>query len=444
MENEEWRMENEQKRNLAKRLFFHSPFAIRHSPFVALLIVFSTSAQLHAQPAAQSLMDLKPEPLLPGKMNSTEHHPPSEFEAEEEAKPPSHFWLNADYLLWWIKDSKIPVLLTSGSGSDPLPAALGQPGTAIIFGGGNVNNYNRSGVRFSAGYWFDDDQSFGVEGGYFFLASRSIRVDLQSGAFPGSIILGRPFVDVTTTTQDVGIIALQNLSSGSVEVISSSRLQGAEINAMAKLPLGYGIHLTGLAGFRYLQLDENINVADNEAVSPQIVLIGGDSISTIDKFAAHNRFYGGQIGVRGDYGYGRWSFAMSGKFALGGTQEVIRIQGQTSVTSATGIVVYPAGFLALATNSGRFTQDEFAFVPEVNLTVGYQITDHLRAFVGYTFLYISSVARPGDSIDLGLNPSQIPLSLTNGTLVGPVRPLASVHDTDFWAQGLNFGVEFTY
>jgi hypothetical protein len=427
-----------------KHRFHHSPFSILLSPFLlSLLAPFVLFTAASAQPAAQSLMDLKAEPLVPGQLGK-DHLNHSEFDSEEEVKQPPQFWLSGEYLLWWIKDSKIPVLLTSGSATDPLPGALGQPGTAILFGGGNVNNYNRSGARFTAGFWFDDEQDFGLESSYFFLASRSVKVDLRSSALPGSLILGRPFVNVATGMQDVGIIALPGLSSGTVEVLSTSRLQGAELNATTKLHLGGGFNLTGLAGFRYLQLDENINVDDNEMVSPSTVLIGGDAISVIDKFETHNRFYGGQLGVRGDYHSGRWSLEMLGKLALGGMREVVRIQGLTIVTSAAGLTTFPAGFLALPTNSGRFTRDELTLVPEAGVTVGYQITDHLRATFGYTFLYISSVTRPGDSIDLALNPSQIPLSLTTGPLTGPARPAARVQDTEFWAQGLSFGLEFSY
>src|SRR5260370_16439604 len=135
---------------------------------------------------------------------------------------------------------------------------------------------------------------------------------------------------------------------------------------------------------------------------------------------------------------------MIGKFVMGGMSEVGRLQGPRIAPTAGVITMFPAGFLALPTNSGRFTRDELALVPEAGVTVGYQITDHLRATVGYTFLYISSVTRPGDSIDLALNPSQIPLSLTAGPLAGPARPAARVQDTEFWAQGLSFCLAFSY
>jgi len=51
----------------------------------------------------------------------------------------SRFWVSGEYLLWWIKDSHYPVLLTGGAPTDALPGALGMPGTRVLFGG-DVDN----------------------------------------------------------------------------------------------------------------------------------------------------------------------------------------------------------------------------------------------------------------------------------------------------------------
>ena len=43
--------------------------------------------------------------------------------------------------------------------------------------------------------------------------------------------------------------------------------------------------------------------------------------------------------------------------------------------------------------------DKFAVVPEVGFNVGYQVTPHLKFFVGYSMLYWSRVLRAGDQVD---------------------------------------------
>jgi hypothetical protein len=64
--------------------------------------------------------------------------------------------------------------------------------------------------------------------------------------------------------------------------------------------------------------------------------------------------------------------------------------------------------------------------------------------VGYSFLYLSSVVRPGDQIDRVLNVTRIPNFVPGAVPSGPLRPMPLIHDTDFWAQGINFGVEFRF
>jgi hypothetical protein len=83
-------------------------------------------------------------------------------------------------------------------------------------------------------------------------------------------------------------------------------------------------------------------------------------------------------------------------------------------------------------------------VPEGGVTLGYQVTSHLRVTLGYTFLYTSNVVRPGNLIDRGVNPSQVNALLGQGAFAGPVRPAFPGGDSDFWVQGLNFGMEFRY
>lgn len=74
---------------------------------------------------------------------------------------------------------------------------------------------------------------------------------------------------------------------------------------------------------------------------------------------------------------------------------------------------------------------------QVNL--GYNITDHVRVFVGYDFLYLSNVIRAGDQVNLNVNPNRF-----LGISGGPANSPFAFHTSDYWAQGLNFGLEFRW
>jgi len=80
------------------------------------------------------------------------------------------------------------------------------------------------------------------------------------------------------------------------------------------------------------------------------------------------------------------------------------------------------------------------------LKLGYEIKRNTRAFVGYDITYWDEVVRPGDQINRRVNLSQNAVLDPNGLgrLVGPAQPAPLFTRSGFWAQGLNFGLEFLY
>jgi hypothetical protein len=100
----------------------------------------------------------------------------------------------------------------------------------------------------------------------------------------------------------------------------------------------------------------------------------------------------------------------------------------------------PGLTFALPTNIGITSRNEFAVIPEFQLQVSYDFTPNLRAFAGYNYLYWSEVVRPGDQIDRVVNASQ----RQGGVLLGAARPQPRFESTDFWAQGLNVGMQVRY
>ena len=123
-------------------------------------------------------------------------------------------------------------------------------------------------------------------------------------------------------------------------------------------------------------------------------------------------------------------------------QQVADVDGATDVHNPDGSrTFFQGGLYALRSNIGRHQRDELAFIPEVGLNVGVRLTRHLKLFIGYAFLWISTVARAAEQIDPVINVSQFP---GDRPLVGRTRPAAKFHGTDFWAQGLSFGLELSY
>ena len=61
---------------------------------------------------------------------------------------------------------------------------------------------------------------------------------------------------------------------------------------------------------------------------------------------------------------------------------------------------------------------------------------------------MSTVVRPGDQINRNLNASRIPFFGRANPAAAPPsnspQPLFQFHESDFWAQGITFGMEFQY
>jgi len=349
---------------------------------------------------------------------------------------------------------KVPPLVTTGPLSATGPT-LGAPGTTVLFGGDEIDDdFLRSGGRFTLGFWLNECQTKGIEASYFFLGSRSTNFDASSSGAPGSSLLGRPFFDTSTGTQGVELLAVPGFAAGAVRVGTNSNLQGAEVNGICNLCCGCCYRLDLLAGPRWLELDERITITESTTLLANpatpaffagsgLPVVAGDHIVTTDRFSTHNDFYGGQIGARYELRRGKAYVDLLGKVALGVTHQTLEVDGSTAVTPPGGATVTtPGGLYALPGNIGHYTHDEFAVVTEVGINAGYQLTNHLRGFVGYTFLYWSDVARPVDQIDRNVNSTLVPTSIVapGGP---PTLPLA-IKDTPFWAHGVNVGLEFRF
>jgi hypothetical protein len=353
--------------------------------------------------------------------------------------PGNRFYTSTDYLLWWVKGSNTPVLVTRGSAGDPTPGALGLPGTSVLFGGRNTEDNPFSGVRTMVGYWFSDDHALGIEAGGFILGQQGKNFSATSN---GGTILTRPFVDATTGLQTTELVAGPNVLAGTVSVNTQTQLWGYEANLRSNFLCGslWGGHYytDALIGFRGLGLDDSVDIHES------LVILGGNSaggrFEIEDRFEARNRFYGGQVGFVNEYRNGNWIVDLKTKFAIGAMQEQVNINGSTTTIASTGTNTYTGGLLTQPSNIGHYNRSVVAFMPEVGLNLGYQFTEHIRAFVGYNIIYASSVARAGQQIDTVVNPNNLPPSVATA----PLRPAFTFRSTDFWTQGVNLGLEFRY
>lgn len=352
-----------------------------------------------------------------------------------------------DYLLWWNKSANLPPLVTT---SDPDTVqedagVLGLDTTQILFGGG-VDPGSRSGARFTLSFSSDPCQQSALEASYLFIGDKAVNFNQTSAN--GDPILARPFFNVDTDSikafqQDAVLVAFPDVATESqLNVALSNEFQSFELLGRESLFQDENKRVDILYGYRYSRFAEGLAIG-HSFTSPD--LPEGTFVNVSELFAAGNEFNGGELGISGQAQLRRWSLEGMAKMALGNTRSRTSIDGTTTVTGAPAVA---GGLLAQPTNIGIFSQDNFTVIPEIGLTAGLQLTPRMKATVGYSLIYWSRVARPGDQIDAGnvvgspdvlinVNPTQF----SGGDLVGMPAPQQRFITSDFWTQGLSFGLD---
>ncbi|MBN2473528.1 MAG: BBP7 family outer membrane beta-barrel protein [Pirellulales bacterium] len=342
-----------------------------------------------------------------------------------------------EYLLWWTQGSAVPPLVTTSPQGTTRDQAgvLGQD-TSILFGDTGLTGESRSGGRIAMTWWMGPARRTGIEGSYFGLGSAST---LYRAASTGDPILARPFFNIGEGEQDARLITFDGLVTGSVAVDATTELQGVEVLLRRSFFRQQASHTDFVFGYRFGRLDDGLLISESTVSTDPLTV--GTTFDLFDQFDTENRFHGAELGVIWERKTRRWTWEVLMKLALGNTHSRVFIDGSTTTTAPdTDPVVTSGGLLALPTNMGVYDDNHFTVMPELGITVGYDLTRRLRATFGYTLFYWSRVARPGDQIDFDVNDSQF----SGGTLSGAPRPEFSWVPTDFWAQGLNFGLEYRF
>ena len=365
--------------------------------------------------------------------------------------PPGRFWIGAEWLYWTTKGNKYPVLATGAPAGTARNVAgtLGGPGTTNLISPDDANSDWRSGFRVYGGLWLDECQRFGIEGNFFYLGDSNQKFSAGSN---GTNIVTRPFTnnvrrntDGTFTTvspyQDTQLVSFPNVLSGTIHVESKSELIGGGANFVRNLCCSPCGRLDALLGYRYIGLTDSLTIRE-DLTGLQGSQFPGFRFQVEDRFRTENHFHGGVMGLAYERRFGSFFVGVRSTVALGVNHSVVDINGSTTVTDPAGNQTrYAGGLLAQPSNIGRYTKDTFSVVPEIGLKLGVQVTDHLRVYGGYNFLYMSSVTRPGDIIDTRVNSSQIP-PRTNQT--GELFPKFEHRSSDFYAHGVMVGLEFRY
>jgi hypothetical protein len=351
---------------------------------------------------------------------------------------PSHWYVAAEALMWWVKSYGVPPLVTVGPAFSG--ANLSVTGVTSVYGADSVDVNPRYGGRLTLGYWLSPCWAVELTG---FAVRPSSHGFTASSTEVASSDLARPFYNLNTGAESSEIIGRPGVAQGFVNVTTKSNLYGGELNARYRYWQGACNRLDFIAGVRYLHLDEQLTITESSRGLAGAGAFAGIERFLQDDFRTKNRFLGGQVGAIFEHVEGRWTLGLTTKVAVGYTRQTADISGAVTPLAGGTPPDLPGGLLALNSNIGTYSRQKVSIVPEVGVNVGYDVTNHLRVFAGYSILYWTGVSRPGQQIDRVLDVNRIP-DFPAAPATSTIRPVNPRGTENLWAQGVNFGIIYRW
>lgn len=368
------------------------------------------------------------------------------------AEPVNNYWAQVGYTMMWIKPSPLPpaLAMTNATGT----------GGQVILGGSNTNYGSFDGVFARGGVWINEQQTIGLDLAGFITGTNSTQESVGSSP-TGSPRIVRPFFNPNLGRfggPDAIVVSSPDQASGQLTVDTRAQISGGEINLLVNMARSKTGSLNLVAGFRYFDLDESLTITQQSTGlgTNTIPFFGPNRVNSVvitDEFQTRNQFYGGQFGLDGERRMGVFWMGGGVDVGFGPVHQITEINGTTvGPTGAGG----PGGLLAVGLtqpgnlpqgNLGRTTTNYFAVMCDANLMAGVQLGERFRAGIGYNFMYLSSVARPGRQIAANIDGRLIPVSPTyNGLLLGGATapPVNPIDRDDFYAHGVRFLIEFDF
>lgn len=352
-------------------------------------------------------------------------------------------WIGAEYLLYWTKDAPVPFTVAT-IGPAAGTGIAGAAGTQTLYGNTNIDYSNFSGIRMIGGIWLTNNESLGLEANIFILPKKSVGTPALTGSdlLP---VLARPFFNTATNQQNSRVLSKPGQFLGNVTTTAGLELWGAEIGPVLRTRDTGRWTFDYTGAFKFLALNETLTIADTaNTLGGGVSVLQGrafgspSNLSVRDEYRVQNNFYGVTLGARSNLHVEAFTWSLTGKIGLGWMESDLRTTGTSTVSGiSTAPLTSVGGLYASGPNLGDFSKSQFAAIPEFATNVNVQITSHLGLNVGYNYMYISKVLRPGDQVSSQINGNFVPTSPNFGARGGPSNSTIPLSSSSFWAQGFN-------
>ena len=392
---------------------------------VGLLLVVVLPASAQEKPVPTELPPLLPVPPgtvppVAGPRGPSGEYDPGDFYLPERSPegprkpaacgPDGRFWIAPALELVGTKSAATPALVRFGSPTGP-----------AVFGDNPIAAPLRAGLSIASGLWLNEERTYGVDSAFYFVSgvgSESFLVSNGSGLFLPTASGAFPLAD-----PNVGLF-------GAYQAGLSTRFTSADVNLRNNLVCGSDVRLDSLVGYSFGRLTDDFELYGKRLGA------GGEIVRFRDDVRARNTFHGGQLGLAGEYRLDRWFISGTGKVAFGAVFAKTELDGKFRVDGN----VVPIGFYARPDVNGPRSHSQFAVLPTVGVTLGRQLGDHARLFLGYNFQFLNRVTRGPDVLD----PTPAVLAANPQTPVASAGTRRDATTSDFWVQSLSLGMEWRY
>ncbi len=341
---------------------------------------------------------------------------------------PGRWFGRLELLLLFRKETFVPPLLTTGEVTAGGNAGeLGVAGTEVLFGGREVLDDMTVGGRVTLGTWLDDCRDRSLVGRLW------AALQADDGRSSNDDILAVPFTDATGG-REVNLINFPDTAAnfgrfGSASVDLTSDVYGGDVSIRQFWTGGLGTQWDVLYGYQYMGMEEDLTIRSNSTQTQADV---GNTLRVRDTFEVDNQFHGGQVGIAGGYREGCWSFNLLAKIAGGNLDREVRRRGTQTISTAAGASnTIDSGLFVTDANSGTVNDSKFAWVPELDLSLGWRRYDRLDLTIGYNLIALTDAVQIGGVFDVQTNP-EFPAT-------GPALPVARLQDETYYVQSIQFG-----
>jgi hypothetical protein len=226
-------------------------------------------------------------------------------------------------------------------------------------------------------------------------------------------------VVVTNFTINGNPASNTNVYDTSYTVNLDTQMVGTGINYVLDpyLP-GEGFRMQPLFGFRFIDLQETMNQVGVDSGGG----IGLPRTTTIYS-KTENRVFGPSIGARTEFKHSRFTIGAEPKFTFGFNRNTNQV--------ATDQLFLPTDPRIVTVDKNN----EFSPTFQVSVYAKVNVTEHLRCFVGYDYLFIGQISRAFNIIDYNENRAS-----TNPATGTRVRD----DNTKFSADGITAGIELIW